>query len=134
MFFLIVLDPLRHKSVAFNTLNIINKSLHMTKLRFLKPSIKLETSKYFDSLPGSQALKTLKTRLNMLPVYGNFKGDVSKPRLCQYCEMEDDTTEHLLSCRTLETNLTKDGLFDEGNSSLWIQINEIIDFNLNHRV
>ena len=122
------------KQIDLRTLDIINKSLHMTKLRFLKPSDTLETSKYFDSLPGSQALKTLKTRLNMLPVYGNFKGDLSKPRLCQHCEMEDDTTEHLLSCKTLETNLTKDGLFDERNSALWIQINEIIDFNLDHRV
>ena len=116
------------------TLETINKSLHKTKLRFLTPLTLVETSKYFDSLPGTQALKTLKTRLNMNPVYGNYKGDISRPRLCQYCTKEDDTTEHLLSCEVLETDLTKDMLVDKGNPALWVQINEVIDFNLEHRI
>ena len=70
----------------------------------------------------------------MNPVYGNYKGDISRPRLCQYCTKEDDTTEHLLSCEVLETDLTKDMLVDKGNPALWVQINEVIDFNLEHRI
>ena len=88
---------------------------------------------YFESLPGSQALKTLKTRLNMQPVYGNFKGDLSKPRLCQYCMDADDTTEHLISCKTLGSNFSTDLLCEERNAALWIQINETVDFNIGHR-
>ena len=77
---------------------VIRKSIHMTKLRFTSVPNKLEPKKYISSLSGTQALKTLKTRLNMQPIYGNYKGDITKQRLCQYCNEEDDTTEHLLSC------------------------------------
>ena len=116
------------------TVNAITASLHKTKMRFIAASDTLETSKYMDNLPGSEALKALKTRLNMQPLYGNYKGDISKSRLCQFCMEEDDTTEHLLSCKVLETNLCKDHLSNEEDAELWIQINELVDFNLDHRI
>ena len=116
------------------TSNAITASLHKTKMRFIAASDNLETSKYMDNLTGSEALKALKTRLNMQPVYGNYKGDISKPRLCQFCMEEDDTTEHLLSCKVLETSLCADHLSNEEDAELWIQINELVDFNLDHRI
>ena len=115
------------------TINIIKKSLHMSKLRFLSPPEALETAKYLKCLPGTEALKALKTRLNMQPVYGNFKGDLSKPRLCHYCSKEDDTTEHLLQCEVLKTELEVMDLFNETDPELWLQINELIEFNLKNR-
>ena len=44
---------------------------------------------------GQDALKTLHIRLNMLLIYGNYKADLTKQRLCPYCENEEDTAEHL---------------------------------------
>ena len=105
----------------------------MSKLRFLSPPEALETAKYLKCLPGTEALKALKTRLNMQPVYGNFKGDLSKPRLCHHCSKEDDTTEHLLQCEVLKTELEVMDLFNETDPELWLQINELIEFNLKNR-
>ena len=89
---------------------------------------------YIDNMAGSEALKTLKTRLNMQPVYGNYKGDLTKPRLCQYCEEEDDTTEHLVSCNVFGWKFEKEQLTNEKNTELWLQINQLVDFNLKNRM
>ena len=70
----------------------------------------------------------------MQPIYGNFKCDISKPRLCQHCSESDDTTEHLLSCRALGINLDEEFLCNDDHMELWRQINEAVDYNLNHRL
>ena len=114
--------------------DVIKKTMHMTKSRFQNVPTKLETKKYINNLSGTESLKTLKTRLNMQPVYGNFKCDITKQRVCQHCNKEDDTTEHLVSCKIFETGLDPEMLKNEDNYELWKQINQLIDFNLNHRL
>ena len=79
-------------------IGVIKNAMRMTKSRFQGVSSTLERKKYILNLPGTESLKTMKTRLNMQPVYGNFKCDITKERLCQHCGEEDDTTEHLVSC------------------------------------
>ena len=116
------------------TIEVINKTLHMTKLRFITSPQQLKRREYIDNMAGSEALKTLKTRLNMQPVYGNYKGDLTKPRLCQYCEEEDDTTEHLVSCNVFGWKFEKEQLSNEKNTELWLQINQLVDFNLKNRM
>ena len=120
--------------IAERMVGVIHKSLHMTKLRFICKPTKLEVKKYIEILPGTESLKTLKTRLNMQPVYGNYKGDISKQRLCQYCNKADDTTEHLLCCKTFGTEIAVDNLKNEDNAEVWRQINQLVDFNLKHRL
>ena len=52
-------------------------------------------------MDGQASLLVLKTRLNMLPVYKNFKGDMTLNKMCQYCFSEEDSTEHLVDCKEL---------------------------------
>ena len=76
----------------------------------------------------------LKTGLNMLPVFANYKGDVTMDRTCVHCKMADDNTEHLVECRQLgETILKREDICDDGNPELWKLINERIQYNLNTR-
>ena len=85
-------------------------------------------------MPGNDAIQTIKTRLNMLQVYGNYKSDLSKRRLCPHFEEEDDTTEHLVSCNVLNiTNVNKNDLYNDEHCELWKQINEAIKVNMENR-
>ena len=52
-------------------------------------------------MDATSATQVIKTRLNMIRIYGNYKGDLTLPRPCPLCKMEDDTTEHLVSCQEL---------------------------------
>ena len=115
-------------------IGVIKNAMRMTKSRFQSVSSTLERKKYILNLPGTESLKTMKTRLNMQPVYGNFKCDITKERLCQHCGEEDDTTEHLVSCKIFGSRLDPEMLKNEENCELWKQINQLIDFNLNHRL
>ena len=83
---------------------------------------------------GFECLQTIKTRLNMLPVYGNYKADLTMERLCPHCKKEDDTTEHLINCEKLGTTiLQEEDLECTDNNHTWKMINERIKFNLQHR-
>ena len=35
----------------------------------------------------------------MIDIHGNYRGNVTLRRLCAHCEEEEDTTEHLPSCK-----------------------------------
>ena len=108
--------------------------MRMQKSRFQSVPTKLERKKYIQNLSGTEVLKTLKTRLNMQPIYGNFKCDITKERLCQHCNEKDDTTEHLISCKIFTTGLDPEMLKNEENYEMWKQINELIEFNLDNRL
>ena len=83
---------------------------------------------------GTDAIKTLKIRLNMHRVFGNYKGDYELPRLCPHCQQEDDTTEHLILCTYFgESSLTEQDLHNTNNIQLWKQINERVDTNMKWR-
>ena len=66
------------------------------------------------------ASHVIKTRLNMLPVYGNYKGDLTLRRLCKWCDEEDDTTEHFLTRKAKGiSNIKPEQLRNEDNPELW---------------
>ena len=70
-----------------------------TKLRFITLPVVFERAAYINGMQGEAAVKILKIRLNMVNVYGNYKGDLSKKRKCPHCNKENDTTEHLIKCQ-----------------------------------
>ena len=70
-----------------------------TKLRFIALPVSFQRAGYINDMEGDEAIKILKVRLNMVDIYGNFKGDLAKKRKCFYCNEENDTTEHLIQCQ-----------------------------------
>lgn len=126
-------DRLKTKMKEKMTEHINKAADQMKKLRFIQPG-QFERQEYVKKLSGFACLETMKTRLNMLPVYGNFKADLTLERLCPYCKAEDDTTEHIIECTELgRTSLTVDDLQNTNNQQTWTMINERVKFNLEHR-
>ena len=128
------------KSLLKEKINIKMKNIvqvagtNMKKLRFIKEASNSKQKPYILELDGYEALKTIKLKLNMTPIYGNFKGDVTKPQRCPYCNDEDDTTEHLLTCSVFQPNgFTIENLENDDNPELWRQLNEMVSFNLKNR-
>ena len=81
-----------------------------------------------------ECLHTLKTRLNMLPIYANYKGDLTLDRICTHCNKEEDKTEHLLECEALgNTVLKREDLQNTNNTELWKLMNERTRFNIRCR-
>ena len=122
------LDPAQVKEMAKSTLKkqvkerikvrmegLIAENKGATKMRFIDNG-PLQMKEYISNGGGTDAIQTLKTRLNMQRVFANFKGDLELPRLCPYCKLVDDTTEHLLQCTYFgETNFTAEDLHDSSN-------------------
>ena len=103
------------------------------KMRFLNCD-SFELKKYIKFGGGNDALDALKTRLNMREIYGNYKGDFTLPRLCPYCEQEEDTTEHLIECSVFGvTQLNETDLTNDENIKLWKLINEKVAVNMKWR-
>ena len=110
------------------------KQLQMKKLRFISDPGVFERRKYLEVMDGKTAVKVLKMRLNMMEVYGNFKGNLYLERLCPLCQKEEDTTEHLITCDAINQNkITPAHLSNEDNIELWRQIIELVDFNMEKR-
>lgn len=105
----------------------------MKKMRFLQ-SENFQRKKYVVDLKGYDSIKALRMKLNMVPVYGNYHGDINMRRLCPYCEEEDDTSEHLLDCKILDSVVTSDDVHNDNNIEIWKQILEVMTFNLEHRL
>ena len=106
---------------------------NMTKLRFIS-TYEFKRKYYVNKLGGFACILAIKTRLNMLPVFANFKGDVSMDKTCAHCKIDDDSTEHLVECREIgETILKKEDIYDDGNPELWKLINERTQYNFNTR-
>ena len=85
-------------------------------------------------MDANSATQVMKTRLNMLPIYGNYKHDLSIPRPCPLCKLEDDTTEHMILCPEVENDgITPEHLKGQENSELWNRINEVIKHNVEKR-
>ena len=106
---------------------------NMTKMRFLKGS-KFGRKPYLDEMDGHASLQVLKTRLNMLPIYRNYKADLTLCKMCPYCLEVEDGTEHLVECKKLgRTMLKGEDIGNAENGQLWRQLNERITFNLQNR-
>ena len=106
----------------------------MKKLRFIT-DFKCKRKEYFTQMEGFECLQTIKRRLNMLPVYANYRADVSMQSTCEHCGKVEDNTEHLVECEVLgETIITKENLKDTSNAHTWRLINERVRFNLDNRL
>ena len=113
---------------------IVKKQLHATKLRFVTKMEEFKRKVYIEKMDATSAIQVLRTRLNMLPIYGNYKGNISLPRPCPLCKMTDDTTEHLVTCKEVENdNLSEKDLMNDDNIELWHQINNVISHNMEKR-
>ena len=113
--------------------DISKAAANMTKLRFIT-NYEFKRKEYVNRMKGSECIHTLKTRLNMLPVYANYKGDMTKEKTCLHCGKEEDNTEHLVECKQLgETILKKEDINNDDNPGLWRLINERTRYNLNTR-
>ena len=114
---------------------MVNKARSMKKLRFVESSEVFGRKRYIVDMEGQEALKTLKIRLNMMEIYGNFKGNVTLKRLCLHCGEDDDTTEHLISCKVFENSIFSPvDLRNDSNKELWRRINELVDVNMANRL
>ena len=105
----------------------------MTKLRFVDKSLEFERKTYVTQLKGDEVIQALRTKLNMVTIYGNYHGDITMRRLCPYCEKEDDTTEHLLDCPELQSTISSKDILNNSNIETWKQVLEVIKFNMDHR-
>ena len=113
--------------------DIRKAATNMTKLRFTT-NYEFKRKEYVNKMGGFECIHTLKTRLNMLPVFANFKGDMTKEKICLHCRKEEDNTEHLVECKQLgDTILKKEDIYNDDNPSLWRLINERTQYNLNSR-
>ena len=54
--------------------------------------------------------------------------------MCPYCQEEEDTTEYLVTCSVLGVQHNINDLTNDENTELWKQINELIMYNLDHRI
>ena len=121
------------KQIGKKMVVVVNNQLHLRKMRFVKEQIDFKRRRYIEEMDAPAAVQVLKTRLNMIPIYGNYKGDLSLSRPCPLCKLEDDTTEHMITCKEIEdSNLSPENLMEE-DSEMWTQINEVIHHNIEKR-
>lgn len=122
------------KEIGKEMNRIIQKAaVNMTKMRFMKGET-FERKKYVEEMNGHDSLKVLKTRLNMQPVYKNFKANVKLEKQCPYCVQSEDSTEHLVECKAVgRSMLTSEDLKDTEDIQMWRQITERITFNIENR-
>ena len=119
------------KLINISMVKSVTQSLNMSKLRFVNRPETFSRKKYILEMNGFFAIQVIKTRLNMLPVYGNFKGDLTLRRLCKWCDEEDDTTEHFLTCKVMGTwNIKPEQLRNDDSPELWKQINNVVEANI----
>ena len=113
---------------------LVGNSLGLRKMRFVNKPSTFARKEYVTTMGGYETIDILKIRLNMLKIYGNYKHELSLPRLCYYCNEEDDTTEHLVSCKVMGIeNLDSEHLHNENDCGLWTQVLEIVRFNMGNR-
>jgi hypothetical protein len=103
-----------------------------TKLRFLLND-KFEMKQYIKEVAGNTAIKIMRVRLNMVDVRMNYKGSHGGDLSCPLCRVENDTTEHLLLCKT-NRKYTKGDVRDSGDIAGWNEILEVIHTNINRRI
>ena len=114
----------------------LNKSIpEMKKLRFMNTPSTLKRQGYITELEGEEATKGIKIRLNMVNIYGNYKGDKKKRRYCYHCKEEEDITEHLIECRKVGggIEIRREELKDGDNVKKWKEIIKKVEWNMMNR-
>ncbi len=128
------LQKLLRSNIDTNMADLVSKSLGFRKMRFVKKPDRFMRKDYVDLMNGYDTIQAIKIRLNMIEIYGNFKHNLTLPRLCPYCNEVDDTTEHLVTCRVLGVgNVSPHDFINEDNCGLWTRVLEVVRFNLNNR-
>ena len=74
------------------------KKTEMSKLRFTDGKGKKE---YLDELEAKEAMLIMRASLNMLELKGNYRSKY-KDGICDLCGEEEESTEHLFECKTLQ--------------------------------
>ena len=114
-------------------LEITEKLSESSKLRFIATPVVFERAGYFNDLSGDEIIQVLKIRLNMVDIYGNYKGDLTKCRKCPHCRLEEDTTEHLVECdAVIGEKIGRETLTSNATAG-WKDILKIVDINLSGR-
>ncbi len=110
-------------------------SKEKTKIRFCKVVGDQFVRKEYTKEEGKQVIQALITKLNMQPVYGNFKGDMLMPIMCPLCLNVEDSTEHLLACAEGDviTASPKNLLEEDKNIEQWRFVNRVIENNFERR-
>lgn len=104
-----------------------------TKLRFIRTT-EFQQASYFQHYGSEDAKLILKMRLNMVDVYGNFKGDITKKRLCSHCKEHLDTTEHLVQCRKVSGAVVGgESVLRDPDSKEWKELLKVVRTNLGSR-
>ena len=128
------LKTLLKEKISDQMRKMVEKAKSMKKLRFVKTDPGFTRKRYMIDMEGDEALKTLKIRLNMIEIYGNYKGDVTMRRMCVHCGEEEDTTEHLISCQVFQNSVISPvDLMNDYNKELWRRINELVETNIARR-
>ena len=103
------------KKVLKIKINIdLNKELRnqkhvKTKLRFIN---EFSEKEYLSKLEFNKSIDMLKIRLNMIETKCNYKGSYKNNIKCELCLEENDTTEHLINCKMLTTNINNTTIDD----------------------
>ena len=111
---------------------IIENKRTMKKLRFVDTST-FSCKRYINELDGEDSKFILKTRLNMLEIYGNYKGNKNLNQICPHCKSNDDDTEHLACCKTIGLNNKREDLYDVENIDKWKILIRDMQQNLKYR-
>ena len=98
-----------------------------TKMRFSKVGETFVRKEYTKE-DGHLVKQALVTKLNMQPIYRNFKGDWTKSIMCPLCAKTEDTTEHLIQCQETSTiHIPTKYLQEDNNIERWRIINNTIE-------
>ena len=103
-----------------------------TKLRFIK-TVQFGQASYFESYGCEDVNLILKLRLNMVDVYSNYKGDISKKRMCVHCKNEKDTTEHLGQCPNVFGSGNSENILCNPESEDWKWLLNVVRRNFDSR-
>ena len=96
-------------------------SRNKTKLRFINKAT-FKRREYIDQATSTMAYQIIKTRLNMQDLSDNFRSK-DTDRKCILCLSEEETTEHVLSCKEIPgESISQEWLQDTTNIPIWREI------------
>ena len=101
-----------------------------TKLRLVRDD-KFERKNYIIEERGNKIIKIMKIRLNMAECRCNYKGMYGNEIMCPLCQEEEDTTEHLLQCKSNSKRVPCTKL--KGNHNEWDEIINTVNENIDRR-
>ena len=103
-----------------------------TKLRFVQ-QVQFRQAPYFERYGSEDVNLILKLRLNMVNIHANYKGDITKKRLCVHCNISRDTTEHLVQCPSVFGCGEGGHILCDPESDEWPWLLKVVRTNLDNR-